>query len=102
MNVSWIDQVGIVTSLLVIGVSGLFASLVDSFFGATVQAQYYDPIRQKVTERTHSIASDGSRVANELLKGYDFVNNDLVNTLCAISGSAVAYLVVRNLVSLSL
>lgn len=100
MNVSWIDQVGIVTSLLVIGVSGLFASLVDSFFGATVQAQYYDPIRQKVTERTHSIASDGSRVANELLKGYDFVNNDLVNTLCAISGSAVAYLVVRNLVSL--
>lgn len=98
MNVSWINQVGIVQSLLVIGISGLFASLVDSFFGATVQAQYYDPIRQKVTERTHSFAPDGSRVTNELLKGYHFVNNDLVNTLCAISGSAVAYVVVQKLV----
>ncbi|MBN1929843.1 MAG: DUF92 domain-containing protein [Chlorobiaceae bacterium] len=99
MNLSWIDQVGIVQSLLVIGVAGLFASLVDSFFGATVQAQYYDPIREKVTERTHSIAPDGSRVTNELLKGYHFVNNDLVNTLCAVSGSAVAYLAVRQLAS---
>jgi uncharacterized protein (TIGR00297 family) len=100
MNVSWINQVGILQSLMVIGISGLIASLVDSFFGATVQAQYFDPIRQKVTERTHSIAPDGSRVANELLKGYHFVNNDLVNTLCAISGSAVAYMVVRNLITL--
>jgi len=91
--------VGIIQSLLVIGIAGLVASLVDSLFGATVQAQYYDPIRKKVTERTHSIASDGSRVTNELLKGYHFVNNDLVNTLCAISGSVVAYLAVRNLAS---
>ncbi|NTU52207.1 MAG: DUF92 domain-containing protein [Chlorobiaceae bacterium] len=100
MNVPWIGQFGIVQSLLVIGLSGLFASLVDSFFGATVQAQYFDPIRKKVTERTHSIAPDGSRVVNELMKGYHFVNNDLVNTLCALSGSAVAYVVVRNLVFL--
>lgn len=97
VNVVWINQVGIVQSLLVIGVSGLFASLVDSFFGATVQAQYFDPIREKVTERTHSIAQDGTHVKNDLIKGYHFVNNDLVNTLCAISGSVVAYLIVRNL-----
>ena len=100
MNVKWVHQLGILQSLLVIGVSGLIASLVDSFFGATVQAQYYDPIRQKVTERTHSVAPDGSLVANELLKGYHFVNNDLVNTLCAISGSVVAYMVVRHLIVL--
>jgi len=100
MNVSWVHELGIVQSLMVIGISGLIASLVDSFFGATVQAQYYDPIRQKVTERTHSVAPDGSLVANELLKGYHFVNNDLVNTLCAISGSAVAYVVVRQLIVL--
>jgi uncharacterized protein (TIGR00297 family) len=100
MNVSWIHQLGILQSMLVIGISGLIASLVDSFFGATVQAQYYDPIRQKVTERTHSVTPDGSLVANELLKGYHFVNNDLVNTLCAISGSSVAYMVVRHLISL--
>jgi uncharacterized protein (TIGR00297 family) len=100
MNVKWIDELGALRSLLVIGISGLVASLVDSFFGATVQAQYFDPIRQKVTERTHSVAPDGNLVANELLKGYHFVNNDLVNTLCAISGSAVAYMVVRQLVTL--
>ena len=97
MNVKWINQVGILQSLLVIGIAGLFSSLVDSFFGATFQAQYFDPIRQKVTERTHSMAPDGSKVKNERIKGYDFVNNDLVNTLCAISGSVVAYFVVQNL-----
>ncbi len=97
MNVAWINRVGIVQSLLVIGIAGLISSLVDSFFGATVQAQYYDPIRQKVTERTHSTAPDGSKVKNELIKGYHFVNNDLVNTLCAISGSVVAYFVVQNI-----
>ncbi len=97
MNVAWINKVGIVPSLLVIGIAGLISSLVDSFFGATFQAQYYDPIRQKVTERTHSLAPDGSKVKNDRIKGYDFVNNDLVNTLCAISGSVVAYLVVQNL-----
>jgi len=99
LNISWINRVGIFQSLLVIGIAGLIASLVDSFFGATIQAQYYDPIRQKVTERTHSIAPDGSRVTNDLIKGYHFVNNDLVNTLCAISGSVVAYMVVQNLAS---
>jgi uncharacterized protein (TIGR00297 family) len=99
MNVSWINKVGILQSLLVIGIAGLFSSLVDSFFGATVQAQYFDPIREKVTERTHSIAPDGSKVVNKLIKGYDFVNNDMVNTLCAISGSVVAYIVVQRLVS---
>ncbi|NTW51808.1 MAG: DUF92 domain-containing protein [Chlorobiaceae bacterium] len=99
LNVKWIGTVGIVPSLLIIGIAGLFSSLVDSFFGATVQAQYFDPIREKVTERTHSIAPDGSKVLNELIKGYHFVNNDMVNTLCAISGSVVAYFVVRNLVT---
>ncbi|MCF8216942.1 MAG: DUF92 domain-containing protein [Chlorobium sp.] len=97
VDAGWLYQFGVVQSLLLIGVSGLVASLVDSFFGATVQAQYYDPIREKVTERTHSAAPDGSLVENRLLKGVAFVNNDLVNTLCAVSGSALAYIVIANL-----
>lgn len=97
INVEWLYAFGVVQSLLLIGVSGLLASLVDSFFGATVQAQYFDPVREKVTERTHSFAADGSLVENRLLKGVPFVNNDLVNTLCAISGSALAYVVIENL-----
>jgi len=56
-----------------------------------VQAQYYDPVREKVTERTHSRHRDGSLIKNKLIKGYHFVNNDVVNTLCALSGSALAY-----------
>lgn len=97
MNIPWINTVGIVPSLFIIGLSGLVASLVDSLFGATVQAQYFDPIRKKVTERTHSIAQDGSKVENKLIKGYHFVNNDMVNTLCAISGSVLAYIVVQKI-----
>lgn len=97
VNVEWLYTFGVVQSMLLIGVSGLVASLVDSLFGATLQAQYYDPVREKVTERTHSVAFDGSIVENRLLKGVAFINNDLVNTFCALSGSALAYLVVRSL-----
>ncbi len=96
INVQWLNDFGWLQSFLLIGFSGLLASLVDSFFGATVQAQYFDPIREKVTERTHSFAPDGSLVANRLIKGTPLVNNDLVNTLCALSGSALAYTVIQN------
>ncbi len=96
INVKWLSDFGWLQSFLLIGFSGLLASLVDSFFGATVQAQYFDPVREKVTERTHSLAPNGSVVANRLIKGTPLVNNDLVNTLCALSGSALAYLVIRN------
>ena len=97
MNVKWLSDFGLVQSLLLIGFSGLLASLVDSFFGATVQAQYFDPIREKVTERTHSMSPDGVLVENRLIKGTPLVNNDLVNTFCALSGSALAYTVIQNM-----
>ena len=96
VRVQWLSDFGLLQSFLLIGFSGLLASLVDSFFGATVQAQYFDPIREKVTERTHSMAADGLLVENRLIKGTPFVNNDLVNTLCALSGSALAYTVIQN------
>ncbi|ARM31201.1 DUF92 domain-containing protein [Prosthecochloris sp. HL-130-GSB] len=91
MGVEWLYEFGVVRSFLLIGLSGLVASLVDSFFGATVQAQYYDPVREKVTERTVSFRNDGTIVKNKLIKGYHVVNNDLVNTMCAVSGSVLAY-----------
>jgi len=97
MQIEWLYQFGILQSFLLIGFSGLLASLVDSFFGATIQAQYYDPVREKVTERTHSYNKDGTLVQNKLIKGYHRVNNDLVNTLCALSGSAMAYVFFRQL-----
>ena len=96
MQVNWVIDFGIVQSFMLIGFSGLLASLVDSFFGATIQAQYYDPVREKLTERTHSYKSDGTVVENELIKGYHYVNNDVVNTLCALSGSALAFFFSQN------
>ncbi len=97
MRVEWVYEYGVIQSFLLVGFSGLIASLVDSFFGATIQAQYYDPVREKVTERTHSINKNGTLVQNKLIKGYHIVNNDLVNTLCALSGSALAYVLSRYL-----
>ncbi len=91
MQVSWVIDFGITQSFLLIGFSGLLASLVDSFLGATVQAQYYDPVREKVTERTESYRGDGTVVKNKLIKGSHYVNNDVVNTLCALSGCALAF-----------
>ncbi|MCG8346123.1 MAG: DUF92 domain-containing protein [Chlorobiales bacterium] len=91
MQVGWLIDFGVVQSFMLIGLSGLVASLVDSFFGATIQAQYYDPVREKVTERTSSFRSDGTVVENKLIKGYRYVNNDVVNTLCALSGCALAF-----------
>ncbi|ACF12688.1 protein of unknown function DUF92 transmembrane [Chloroherpeton thalassium ATCC 35110] len=83
-------SVGLVQSFLIVGLAGAGGSLVDSFFGATVQAQYYDPIRKKETERTHSVAADGTIVENELIKGYRIIDNDIVNFLCATMGALFA------------
>ncbi len=85
-------ELGVWNSFALIGGSGLLASLVDSFLGATLQAQYYDPIRQKITERTHSLKEDGTLIENELQKGYRWMDNDLVNFICGMTGAGMAIL----------
>ncbi|PIO48451.1 MAG: hypothetical protein CMR00_04865 [[Chlorobium] sp. 445] len=85
-------ELGVLSSFALIGGAGLFSSLVDSFLGATLQAQYYDPIRQKITERTHSMKDDGTLIENELQKGYRWMDNDLVNFICGITGAGIAIL----------
>ncbi|HET7378140.1 MAG TPA: DUF92 domain-containing protein, partial [Anaerolineae bacterium] len=58
---------------------GLFAgsigALFDSLIGTTVQGIYYSDVRHKETERP--IELDGR--PNRLLRGYVFINNDVVN-----------------------
>lgn len=69
--------VGIVT------VAGLAGSLVDSFLGATVQAEYRCPSCNQATERsTHGCGTPAT-----LTRGLRWMNNDAVN-LAAILGSA--------------
>jgi uncharacterized protein (TIGR00297 family) len=68
---------------------GLAGSLFDSLLGATVQAMYYSPGRQKETERR--IDPDGA--SNRFLRGWPWMGNDQVNFLASILGAAVSVLV---------
>jgi uncharacterized protein (TIGR00297 family) len=62
---------------------GLAGSLFDSLLGATVQAIYYSPSRDKETEKP--IDPDGT--TNELIRGWRWLNNDWVNFLSSIVGA---------------
>jgi uncharacterized membrane protein len=76
------------TSLLVAAVlGGLFGSTVDSILGATVQAIYYCPACGKETER-HPLHHCGGPTT--LLRGWRWLDNDLVNFACALTGAAAA------------
>lgn len=68
--------------------AGLFGALFDSYLGATVQAIYTCPACEKETER-HPLHSCGS--ATNLLRGYNWLNNDIVNIGCAMAGALLGY-----------
>jgi uncharacterized protein (TIGR00297 family) len=63
---------------------GLAGSLADSLLGATVQAIYQSPTGE--TERR--VTRDGT--PNPTLRGWPWMNNDLVNLLSSIVGGLVA------------
>ncbi len=71
----------------IILLAGLFASMVDSLLGATVQAQFQCPICGKVTEKKNHCQNRKTRFAH----GWRWVNNDVVNGLCAASGVLMAW-----------
>lgn len=73
--------------ILVITGAGLAGSLVDSLLGATVQAQYFCPACRKETEK-HPNHTCGSPTT--LRRGRPWLNNDVVNAACSISGAFLA------------
>lgn len=74
--------------VLIAGLSGFLGSLVDSLFGATIQAQYYCGSCKKATEqRVHHC---GTRTV--LKTGFQVVDNDTVNLLASIAGGIIAAL----------
>ena len=65
---------------------GFIGSLIDSILGATVQAVYYSEELEGETEKKEY---NGSQ--NLLIRGWSFVNNDLVNFL-SIGISSIIFL----------
>ncbi len=78
--------------LFLLTFSGLFGALFDSFLGATVQAIYRCPQCGKETER-HPLHTCGALTTQ--IRGWLWLNNDMVNLACAISAALVALLVWR-------
>jgi uncharacterized protein (TIGR00297 family) len=66
--------------------AGLTGSFIDSLLGATFQAVYYCPGCGKETEH-HPIHSCGSPTNH--LRGWHWLNNDLVNLVCSVCGAGV-------------
>jgi uncharacterized protein (TIGR00297 family) len=77
-------------ALIVIIIGGVAGSLVDSLLGATLQAIYRCPQCQKDTEKT---PLHGCGTETSLVRGIKWLNNDMVNFLCNLSGTASALLV---------
>lgn len=72
---------------LIITLAGLSASLFDSFLGGTVQAMYFCPTDNKETEK-HPTHTCGTTTIH--LRGWKWLDNDLVNFACSIFGVLVA------------
>jgi uncharacterized protein (TIGR00297 family) len=71
---------------LFIPLAGLLGSLFDSLLGATVQAIYYCDFDEKETEaRVHRCGR-----ATRLVRGWRWLDNDGVNFLASVVGSAIA------------
>ncbi|MBK8987912.1 MAG: DUF92 domain-containing protein [Chloroflexi bacterium] len=68
--------------------SGLIGSLFDSLLGATVQQIYYCDQCQKDTERKLHRCGQTTRP----IRGYAWLNNDMVNLLASVMGGATAVL----------
>jgi uncharacterized protein (TIGR00297 family) len=66
---------------------GLGGSTLDSVLGATVQAIYYCPACEKETER-HPAHGCGTETV--LVRGWEWLDNDLVNFLSSLFGAGIA------------
>ncbi len=76
-----------VSLILATTLGGVCGSLFDSLFGATVQTIYRCPQCDKETE-SHPIHTCGAETIQS--RGWNWLNNDLVNLLASVVGAIVA------------
>jgi uncharacterized membrane protein len=75
--------------IFIITLAGFLGSLIDSLLGAAFQAIYLCSSCGKQTE-SHPKHVCGTQTT--LLRGWRWLNNDLVNLVCALSGASIALL----------
>ena len=75
------------THLIIIILAGLVGSLFDSALGASIQAIYWCPTCNKETEH-HPHHSCGTRTNQ--IRGWSWINNDIVNFACSVMGAILA------------
>jgi uncharacterized protein (TIGR00297 family) len=73
--------------LLVVTCGGLIGATIDSFLGATMQVIYYCPVCEKATER-HPLHVCGTKTTQ--IRGWSWLNNDVVNFACSVVGAVTA------------
>lgn len=76
--------------LVVVAWAGFLGSLFDSILGASLQAQYRDPVTSEVTERSRQNGKPSL-----LIRGLPWVNNDVVNFLASIGGALFAWVLLH-------
>jgi uncharacterized protein (TIGR00297 family) len=75
-------SVHVMTSIIAAGIIG---SLVDSLLGATLQAQYCTDTGRLTEKRSVN------GVPTKLVRGFHWINNDVVNWMCAAAGVLTMY-----------
>jgi len=75
---------------LLITISGFLGSIIDSYIGATIQGQYQCTVCNDYTERKVHCGQPA-----KLIKGYRFINNDLVNFTAALVSIFIYFLLVH-------
>lgn len=79
-----------VVIILIATLGGLAGATIDSLLGATLQGIYYCPSCGKETE-SHPEHHCGTETTQ--LRGWRWLNNDLVNLVCSLVGAGVAVIV---------
>jgi uncharacterized protein (TIGR00297 family) len=80
---------GLAVLIGLVTLAGLAGALFDSLLGATVQAIFHCPECNKETEK-HPLHSCGTPTTQ--VRGWSWLNNDLVNVGCALMGALVGVL----------